>query len=120
MRCIGVAQKALDTMILRVTDPSRKTFGKFLYEHGKRTRRVVMLHTENLAVGTVVSDIAKSRAEIESARLLVLSAALQIDKFKAKGALKEIGIAKVISPSATVQCDFLTFFSLWYLLWLYK
>ena len=45
--------------------------------------------------GTVVSDIASSRAEIEGARLLVYSAALQIDKAQAKGALKEIGIAKV-------------------------
>lgn len=61
--------------------------------------------------GTVVAEIARSRAEIESARLLVLSAALQvsacvpcrgaknervfkIDKKRAKGALKEIGIAK--------------------------
>jgi len=61
--------------------------------------------------GTVVAEIARSRAEIESARLLVLSAALQvsvctlhcrfqgftvlkIDKERAKGALKEIGIAK--------------------------
>lgn len=32
--------------------------------------------------GTVVADIAKSRAEIDSARLLVLSAALQVNQFK--------------------------------------
>ncbi|KAG6378491.1 acyl-CoA dehydrogenase/oxidase [Boletus reticuloceps] len=60
MRSIGVASTALDLMIQRVTDPSRKTFGKFLYEHG-----------------TVIAEIAKSRAEIEAARLLVLSAAHQ-------------------------------------------
>ncbi|KAF5333312.1 hypothetical protein D9611_002202 [Ephemerocybe angulata] len=82
MRSIGAAQAALDLMLQRVTDPGRKTFGKYLYEHG-----------------TVVADIAKSRAEIEGARLLVLSAALQIDKYKAKGALKEIGIAKFVVPS---------------------
>src|SRR6266478_2115761 len=35
MRSIGAAQMALDTMIQRVTDPTRKTFGKFLYEHGR-------------------------------------------------------------------------------------
>jgi acyl-CoA dehydrogenase len=35
MRSIGAAQVALDTMIQRVTDPTRKTFGKFLYEHGR-------------------------------------------------------------------------------------
>jgi len=86
MRSIGVAQSALDTMILRMTDPSRKTFGKFLWEHG-----------------TVISDIAKSRAEIESARLLVYSAALQIDKAQAKGALKEIGIAKFTIPTMALE-----------------
>ena len=48
-----------------------------------------------LILGTVLSDIAYSRAEIDQARLLVLSAARQIDLHKAKGALKEIGIAKV-------------------------
>ncbi|EIN10694.1 acyl-CoA dehydrogenase NM domain-like protein [Punctularia strigosozonata HHB-11173 SS5] len=85
MRSIGAASFALDTMIQRVTDPSRKTFGKYLYQHG-----------------TVIADIARSRAEIESARLLVLSAALQIDKYQAKGALKEIGIAKFIVP--TMAC----------------
>ncbi|KAG1820418.1 acyl-CoA dehydrogenase/oxidase [Suillus subaureus] len=82
MRSIGAASQALDLMIQRVTDPTRKTFDKFLYQHG-----------------TVVAEIARSRAEIESARLLVLSAALQIDKQRAKGALKEIGIAKFVVPA---------------------
>ena len=52
-------------------------------------------HESYLVSGTVVSEIAKSRADIEGARLLVLSAALQIDRHQAKGAMKEIGIAKV-------------------------
>ncbi|CDO74026.1 hypothetical protein BN946_scf185043.g76 [Trametes cinnabarina] len=86
MRSVGAAQYALDLLLQRVTDPAKKTFGKYLYEHG-----------------TVIADIAKSRAEIESARLLVLSAALQIDKAKAKGALKEIGIAKFVVPSMACQ-----------------
>ncbi|KZO93240.1 acyl-CoA dehydrogenase NM domain-like protein [Calocera viscosa TUFC12733] len=82
MRSIGLAQRALDIMIERITDPTRKTFGKHLYEHG-----------------TIVQNVALSRAEIESARLLVLSAAHQIDKARAKGAMKEIGIAKFVVPS---------------------
>ncbi|KAF8639881.1 hypothetical protein AX17_001135 [Amanita inopinata Kibby_2008] len=86
MRSIGAAAAALDLFIQRVTDPKRKTFGKFLYEHG-----------------TIVADIAKSRAEIESARMLVLSAAMQIDNHKAKGALKEIGIAKFVVPSMALK-----------------
>jgi len=86
MRSIGAARVALDSMIRRVTDPSRKAFGKLLHEHG-----------------TVVADIAKSAAEIESARLLVLSAALQIDKLRAKGAMKEIAIAKFVVPSMALQ-----------------
>lgn len=35
MRSVGAAQQALDLMIQRVTSPAKKTFGKFLYEHGK-------------------------------------------------------------------------------------
>ena len=45
----------------RVTDPKKVMFGKMLYEHG-----------------TVVEKIARSRMEIDQARLLVLSAALQV------------------------------------------
>ncbi len=76
MRSIGTASRALDMMLERVS--TRKTFGKYLREHG-----------------TILADIAKSRAEIDSARLLVLSAAHQIDEVRAKGAMKDIGIAKV-------------------------
>ena len=36
MRSIGAAQYALDLMLQRVTDPAKKTFGKYLYEHGKK------------------------------------------------------------------------------------
>lgn len=65
-------------MIARVTDPSRRTFGKNLAEHG-----------------TVIADIALSRIEIDQVRFLVLNAAKKIDQVKAKGALKEISMAKV-------------------------
>lgn len=82
MRTIGLAEAALESMLQRVTDPKRQTFGKHLYEHG-----------------TIVEGIGKSRAEIDSARLLVLSAAHQIDKVRAKGAMKDIAIAKYTVPS---------------------
>jgi acyl-CoA dehydrogenase len=82
MRGIGASERALDMMLLRVTDPSRKTFGKILAEHG-----------------TIVADIARMRMEIDQARLLVLNAAHMIDEKGAKGAMKEIGMAKVKSLS---------------------
>ncbi|KAI8369112.1 acyl-CoA dehydrogenase/oxidase [Choanephora cucurbitarum] len=86
MRCIGMAERALDLMLVRVTDPSRRTFGKFLSEHG-----------------TVVADIAQSRIEIDQTRYLVLSAAQKIDQDKAKGAMKEIGMAKIASPNMLLR-----------------
>ncbi|GAB5591570.1 hypothetical protein Unana1_06470 [Umbelopsis nana] len=82
MRSIGMAERALDYMLARVTDPTRRTFGKYLYEHG-----------------TIVSDIAKSRMEIDAARFMVLNAAKRIDEVKAKGAMKEIGMAKAVVPN---------------------
>lgn len=79
MRSIGVAQYALDLMIQRVTDPSRKTFGKYLYEHGACLLYTSFSPEPNfLDEGTVIADIATSRAEIEASRLLVLSAAHQV------------------------------------------
>ncbi|KAM0748350.1 acyl-CoA dehydrogenase NM domain-like protein [Meredithblackwellia eburnea MCA 4105] len=81
MRSIGIANRALELMLLRCTEPKKVMFGKMLKEHG-----------------TVIERIAKSRMEIEQARLLVLSAALQIDLVRAKGAMKDIGMAKAVVP----------------------
>lgn len=86
MRCIGMAERGLDLMLNRVTDPTRKTFGKTLAEHG-----------------TIVADIATSRIEIDQARFLVLSAARKIDQVKAKGAMKEIGMAKIVAPNMLLK-----------------
>ncbi|KAJ3384038.1 hypothetical protein HDU92_003787 [Lobulomyces angularis] len=86
MRQIGFAERALEYHILRVTDSSRKTFGKFLFQHGD-----------------VATTIAQSRMEIEGARMLVLAAASQIDKGGAKSAMKQIAMAKVICPNMTLR-----------------
>ena len=81
MRSIGAAEKALEWMLSRINDPNKKTFGKQLNEHG-----------------VILEWIAKSRLEIDAARLIVLNAAMKIDESNAKGALKEIAEAKVMVP----------------------
>ena len=80
MRAIGMAEVCLDLMLARSQE--RKTFGKYLYQHG-----------------SIGEWIARSRMEIEQARLLVLKAASMIDQVGAKGARKEISMIKVIAPN---------------------
>ncbi len=81
MRSIGAAERALEWMLVRVNDEHKKPFGKQLSEHG-----------------VILEWIAKSRLEIDAARLVVLNAAIKIDESDAKGALKEIAEAKVLVP----------------------
>jgi len=81
MRAIGAAEKALDWMLMRINDPKKTPFGKQLKEHG-----------------VILEWVAKSRIEIDAARLVVLNAAIKIDNLGAKGALKEIAEAKVLVP----------------------
>lgn len=80
MRAIGMSEVCLELMAARSQE--RKTFGKHLYQHG-----------------SVAEWIARSRIEIEQARLLVLKAASMIDEVGARGARKEISMIKVIAPS---------------------
>jgi len=79
MRLIGCAQRALELMCARVA--KRVAFGRPLAE-----------------LGGIRQDIARSRCEIEQARLLTLWAADRLDREGNKSARDAIAMIKIVVP----------------------
>ncbi len=83
MRLIGLAERSLELMCRRAEE--RVAFGRKLSEQG-----------------VVREWIARSRAEIEQARLLVLKTAWKMDGAGNKVARKEIAMIKAVVPSTVL------------------
>jgi len=87
MRSIGQSEVALELMCERAAE--RRAFGRYLHEHG-----------------TVAEWIARSRMEIDQARLLVLRTAWMIDEHGSRAAAKEIAMIKAAVPEMQTRiCD---------------
>ncbi|MDA3921678.1 MAG: acyl-CoA dehydrogenase family protein [Salinisphaera sp.] len=84
MRTIGVAERALEAMCARVEE--RQAFGRKLADFD-----------------SIGKQIARSRIEIDQARLLTLHAAERMDAVGNKEARQEIAMIKVVAPEMALR-----------------
>jgi len=84
MRCIGAAERAFEIMCAHAV--ARESFGSALGEK------------------QFVQDwIARSRIEIDQARLLILRAAWKLDRSGQRAARQEISMIKVVAPNVAMR-----------------
>ncbi len=83
MRVLGMAERALQLLCRRVA--SRETFGTRLADHG-----------------LVQEWIARSRVEIEQARLLTLKTAWMMDEVGNREARRQIAAIKIVAPAVAL------------------
>ncbi|MGN8199741.1 acyl-CoA dehydrogenase family protein [Salinisphaera sp. RV14] len=84
MRTIGMAERALEAMCARVAE--REAFGRKLADFD-----------------SIRKQIARSRVEIDQARLLTLHAAERMDAVGNKAARQEIAMIKVVAPEMALR-----------------
>jgi len=84
MRLIGLAERSHELMLERAW--SRTAFGKPIALHG-----------------VTAQNVANNRIEIDSARLLVMQAALAIDLYGAKVAKDQIAMIKILVPQMSCR-----------------
>jgi len=84
MRMIGMAERAMEMMCKRASE--RETFGKLLQDYS-----------------SIRQDVAKSKCEIEQARLLTLNAAYLMDLKGNKEAKDIIAMIKIVAPNMLLK-----------------
>ena len=84
MRLLGMAERALDNILDRVTH--RKVFSKLLSKNDY-----------------TIKEIANCRTKIDQARLLVIYTAFKIDTSNSKRAKDEIAMIKIVVPKITIE-----------------
>jgi len=84
MRAIGIAERCFELMLQRTIE--RKTFGKYLWEHG-----------------SVQRDIADSFADLNAARMLTLQCAHEMDIHGPRASRQFISSIKVAVPKLMSQ-----------------
>lgn len=84
LRAIGLAERALTTMCVRVA--GRETFGVPIADHG-----------------VIREWIARSRIEIEQARLLAHKAAWMMDELGGSETRQQIAAAKIVAPTVALN-----------------